>query len=279
MECVINDEVCKKLATAGYFYIYHRFADDTVEFVRNMHKAGHFASISIGVGEQARHILTTLYDTCEMPEYVTIDIAHGHAESVRDMLRWIHTSFPIIDRPYLIVGNVSSPAAVVDLEAWGADAVKVGIGPGSACTTFNATGFGSRGAQAWVVQECANARKNLNTKIIADGGVSHPGDIAKAMTIGADMVMVGGMLSGLQDSPGNCVMVEGKKYKEFWGSASANTAGKMNRIEGTKYLIPLKERTILQEFVYLTECLQSAISYGGGKDISVFKNVKWFIRR
>jgi len=192
------------------------------------------------------------------------------------MLKWIRSEFP--NPPFIIAGNVSTAEAVRDLEAWGADGIKVGIGPGSACTTYTATGFGSRGIQASVIAECAAARSKPSTMIMADGGIKEPGDIAKCLVLGADVVMVGGMFSGLTDSPGEVVRgYDGKLYKEFWGSASAFQSGKKNRIEGTKKLIPYKEHTLVEELVYIKECLQSAISYGGGTSLECFKKVKYIV--
>jgi IMP dehydrogenase/GMP reductase len=112
--------------------------------------------------------------------------------------------------------------------------------------------------------------------IIADGGIKEPGDIVKAYVLGADMVMVGGMFSALTDSPGSTVRgTDGQLYKEFWGSASIFQSGKNERIEGTKKLLPLKNRSILEEMKYLQECFQSAISYGGGKDLYSLHDVKY----
>lgn len=142
----------------------------------------------------------------------------------------------------------------------------------SACTTWPATGFGSRNCQASTILECSKHY----LPIIADGGIRVPADIAKSIVLGANMVMVGGMMSGFKDSPGNLIEVNGQKKKEFWGSASQFQSGKSNRIEGTKYLIDFKDRSILDEMIYLKECLQSSISYGGGNNLSSLKNVKWF---
>ena len=271
MECVINDEIAIKLASAGYFYIHHRFNTDVVAFSKKMKNLNLPISISIGVNEDSYESMKTLIKENLRPDFITIDIAHGHSIKMENILKWIKQTFE--DPPFLIAGNVSTADAVKDLQIWGADAIKVGIGPGSACTTYTATGFGSRGAQASVIQECAKE----NTVIIADGGIKDPGDIAKCLALGAKMVMVGGMFSALTDSPGDTVRgPDGLLYKEFWGSASAFQSGKKNRIEGTKKLLPLKTRSILEEMKYLQECLQSAISYGGGFDLSVFKDVKYF---
>jgi GMP reductase len=141
----------------------------------------------------------------------------------------------------------------------------------SACTTWPTTGFGSRNCQASTILECSK----YYVPIIADGGIRVPADIAKSLVLGATMVMVGGMMSGFKDSPGNLIDLNGQKKKEFWGSASQFQSNKTNRIEGTKYLIDFKDRSILDEMTYLQECLQSSISYGGGNNLSCLKNVKW----
>jgi GMP reductase len=111
--------------------------------------------------------------------------------------------------------------------------------------------------------------------IVADGGIKVPGDITKSIVLGASMVMIGGMLSGFSDSPGNLITSEHGSFKEFWGSASVYQSGKKNRIEGTKNLIPYKSRSIFDELFYLEECLQSSISYGGGSDLSCLNSVEW----
>jgi GMP reductase len=271
MECVINDEIAIKLAKEGFFYIYHRFNQDTVAFSRKMKSLSLPISISIGVNSDSYEIIRSLKDQNLIPDFITIDIAHGHSKKMEEILKWLRKILP---ETFLIAGNVSTPEAVVDLESWGADAIKVGIGPGSACTTFTATGFGSRGIQASVIYQCSLARKNAI--IIADGGIKDPGDIAKAIVLGADMVMVGGMFSALTDSPGSTVRgTDGLLYKEFWGSASAFQSGKKDRIEGTKKLLPLKSHSVLDEMKYLQQCLQSAISYGGGNSLNALRTVKW----
>jgi GMP reductase len=274
MECVIDTKLAVKLASAGYFYIMHRFANQTLAFAETMKKHGLPISISVGVGKESYDVLEEMLTNNLVPDYITIDVAHGHADSVQKMIGWIHTNLP--SHVYIIAGNVSTAEAVRDLENWGADAIKVGIGPGSACTTYNVTGFGSRGVQASVVKECAAAA--CRALIIADGGIKDPGDIAKSLALGAGLVMVGGMFSALVDSPGNTVELNGRQYKEFWGSASVHATGKKDRIEGTKNLVPMKSRGVLEEMSYLTECLQSAISYGGGRDVTCLSDVTWIIR-
>lgn len=273
MECVIDTKLAIKLASSGHFYIMHRFGGDTREFAATMKAHGLFISISVGINTDSYELLEQLKADCLDPDYITIDIAHGHSESVQNMIKWIRIKFG--SSVYIIAGNVSTVDAVHDLEDWGADAIKVGIGPGSACTTYNVTGFGSRDIQASIVGECARAA--TRALIIADGNIKCPGDIAKSLALGAGLVMIGGMFSALIDSPGNTVELNGMQYKEYWGSASALATGKSTRIEGTKNLMSTKSRTVLEEMVYLKECLQSAISYGGGHDLECFKEIRWIL--
>jgi GMP reductase len=274
MECVMNDTLAIKLAKHNYFYIMHRFNVNIKEFCETMINNKCYISISLGVNQDAYRDVDMLKLYNIEPDYITLDIAHGHCIKMKSMIEYIRFQFP---NTFIIAGNVSTPEAVIDLEAWGAHAIKVGIGPGSACTTYNATGFGSRGAQAFIVEQCAKVRSKAH--IIADGGISHPSDITKSIVLGASMVMIGGMFSGLTDSPGNTVQgIDGKLYKEFWGSASSYQSNKKNRIEGTKKLIPMKQHDILSELKYLEECVQSSISYGGGKDILCLRSVEYFLK-
>lgn len=269
MECVIDENTSTRLAEGGYFYIMHRFKVNPVVFTFQMKTLGLVSSISLGVNEDSYKIVDELKSAYLCPDFITLDIAHGHSIKMEKMIKYIKENLPTA---FVIAGNISSPEAVIELESWGADAVKVGIGPGSACTTWPSTGFGSRNCQASTIYNCSLV---ATKPIIADGGIKVPGDIAKSLVLGATMVMIGGMLSGFKDSPGHLVNVDGKNKKEFWGSASQFQSGKSNRIEGTKLLIDYKDRSILDEMKYLEECLQSSISYGGGTDLSCFNQVKW----
>uniref|UniRef100_A0A6C0D6F4 GMP reductase n=1 Tax=viral metagenome TaxID=1070528 RepID=A0A6C0D6F4_9ZZZZ len=274
MECVMNEDLAKKLAKHNYFYSMHRFNVDVVKFCKEMILYDYYTSISLGVNVDSYTDIDRLVYNKIQPDYITIDIAHGHSTKMKQIITYIKESLP---KSFIIAGNVSTPEGVRDLESWGAHAIKVGIGPGSACTTYNATGFGSRGIQASIIQTCAKAA--TTAKIVADGGVSLPGDIAKSLVLGASMVMIGGMFSGLNDSPGNTVQGnDGQLYKEFWGSASAHQSNKKNRIEGTKKLIVMKQHSILQEMTYIEECLQSAVSYGGGNNLDCFHSVEYIIK-
>lgn len=268
MESVIDENLAKNLAKNGYFYIMHRFNIDIKQFVINMKKEELITSISIGVNDDSYDLINNLIEEKLIPDFITIDIAHGHCKKMKKMLKFLKENIS----SFIIAGNVASIDATVDLDNWGADAIKVGIGPGSACTTYPTTGFGSRGMQASIVNECANVSKK---SIIADGGIKTPADIAKSIVLGASMVMVGGMMSAFLDSPGRIVEISEVKYKEFYGSASARQGNKTSRIEGTVKLNKLKNATVLEYLDYLTECLQASISYGGGKKLEDLYSVKW----
>jgi GMP reductase len=269
MECVLNEELAIKLASNGYFYIMHRFDIDTISFINKMNELGLITSISVGVNDDSYELIKNIANSKLEVDYITIDIAHGHSFKMARMIDYIKNWLP---GSFVIAGNVSTPSAVLALQEWRADAVKVGIGPGSACTTYPATGFGSRNCQASTVYNCSQV---ASVPIIADGGIKVPGDITKSLVLGATMVMVGGMLSGFEDSPGEVVLSDGKVCKEFWGSASSFQSGKKSRIEGKKNLILLKNKTILEEMVYLEECLQSSISYAGGSNLEAFNGTEW----
>ena len=152
MKTVVDETISLWLAQNGYFYVMHRFDLDNVQFVRDMHAKGVFASISLGVKAADRATVDTLATEGLLPEYITIDIAHGHADSVRDMIGHIKSKLPA---SFVIAGNVATPEAVIDLENWGADATKVGVGPGKVCITKLKTGFGTGGWQLSALKWCA----------------------------------------------------------------------------------------------------------------------------
>jgi len=270
MQSVINEDLAIKLASEGYFYVMHRFDVDNIKFTEMMKSKNLISSISVGVNQDAYDYVDILVVKPGLvPDYITIDIAHGHCKKMKRMIKHIKKHFPDV---FIIAGNVSTINATCDLDNWGADAIKVGIGPGSACTTYPTTGFGSRNIQASVVHECSKVTKKY---IVADGGIKEPAEISKSLALGASMCMIGGMLSSFSDSPGRTIEQDGIKYKEFYGSASASQSNKTKRIEGTVKLNPMKNFTMLEYMDYLSECLQSAISYGGGKNLECLHSVKW----
>ena len=257
MESVINEELAIKLAENGYFYILHRFNLDEVSFVNKMKNLGLISSISVGVNEDSYSLIDELVSKNLIPDYITIDIAHGHSIKMEKMVYYIKNRMP---DTFLIGGNVCTPDAVYDLTEWGCDAIKCGIGGGSVCTTYHSTGFGNRGWQANMIEWCS---KSAVVPIIADGSIKRDSDIVKSLVLGATMVMVGGMFAGYDESPGDIVEGRDGKCKEFWGSASASQSGKTNRIEGIRTLVEYKRTSIFNKLKEVEESLQSAISYAG----------------
>jgi len=257
MESVIDVDLAIKLAREGYFYILHRFDIDEVAFIKTMKEINLISSISIGVNDDSYVLIDELVSKDLIPDYITIDIAHGHSVKMKKMVHYIKNRMP---DTFLIGGNVCTPDAVNDLTEWGCDAIKCGIGGGSACTTYHSTGFGNRGWQAKMIKTCT---KKSKVPIIADGSIKQDSDIVKSLVLGATMVMAGGMFAGYVESPGVVVENDCKSYKEFWGSASLSQSGKTNRVEGVKRLVEYKQSSIFNKLQSIEESMQSAISYAG----------------
>ena len=268
MKTVVDTAICVWLAQNGYFYVMHRFDLDNVQFVKDMKAKGLFASISLGVKPPDYATVDTLSTLRLIPDYVTIDIAHGHADSVRDMIAYLKSKMP---STFVIAGNVATPEAVIDLENWGADATKVGIGPGKVCITKLKTGFGTGGWQLSALKWCARV---ATKPIIADGGIREHGDIAKSIRFGATMVMIGSMLAGHEESPGKTVEVDGKLYKEYYGSASDFNKGEYKHVEGKRILEPVKG-LLSETLVEMEQDIQSSISYSGGKKLMDIRKVNY----
>jgi len=203
-----------------------------------------------------------------VPEYITIDIAHGHADSVKNMIGYLKQKMPTA---FVIAGNVATPEAIIDLENWGADATKVGIGPGKVCITKLKTGFGTGGWQLSALKWCARV---ATKPIIADGGIREHGDIAKSIRFGATMVMIGSLLAGHEESPGLTVEVDGKLFKEYYGSASDFNKGEYKHVEGKRILEPIKG-TLAETLEEMEQDVQSSISYAGGTKLMDIRKVNY----
>ena len=270
MKTVVDESICLWMAQNGYFYVMHRFDLDNVQFVRDMHAAGVYASISLGVKAADRATVDTLAAEALPPDYITIDIAHGHADSVRDMIAYIKARLP---QSFVIAGNVATPEAVIDLENWGADATKVGVGPGKVCITKLKTGFGTGGWQLSALKWCARV---ATKPIIADGGIRSHGDIAKSVRFGATMVMIGSLFAGHEESPGKTVEVDGELFKEYYGSASDFNKGEYKHVEGKRILEPIKGR-LAETLTEMEQDVQSSISYSGGTRLMDIRKVNYVI--
>ena len=268
MKTVVDESICAWMAGNGYFYVMYRFDFDNVAFVKSMKARGLFASISLGVKKPDYDMVDHLAALGLPPDYITIDIAHGHADTVQRMIAHIKAKLPA---SFVIAGNVATPEAVIDLENWGADATKVGVGPGKVCITKMKTGFGTGGWQLSALKWCARV---ATKPIIADGGICEHGDIAKSIRFGATMVMIGSLLAGLVESPGQTVEVDGKLFKEYYGSASDFNKGEYKHVEGKRILEPVKG-TLEATLREMEEDLQSAISYAGGRKLMDIRKVNY----
>lgn len=221
-------------------------------------------------------------------DIVVVDIAHGHSENCIQMVRQLKKRFPEIP---LIAGNVATPEGVRDLASAGADAIKVGIGPGSICVTRVVTGFGV--PQLTAILDCAEIAHEIGLPIIADGGIRDSGDIVKALAAGANAVMIGGLLAGTDEAPGAAITRDGRKYKVVRGMASL-TANIDRRLidQGAELELETWERVVPEGIeavvVYrgsvedilrqLIGGLRSGMSYAGAETIEQLWERAEFIR-
>lgn len=271
MQTIIDEKIALYLAEHDYFYIMHRFQPEKrLSFTKDMHARGLFASISVGVKPEEYEFIQQLADEKVTPEYITIDIAHGHSNAVIDMIKFIKENLP---DSFVIAGNVGTPEAVRELEHAGADATKVGIGPGKVCITKIKTGFGTGGWQLAALRWCAKA---ASKPIIADGGIRTHGDIAKSIRFGATMVMIGSLFAGHEESPGETVERDGKLFKEYFGSASEFQKGEKKNVEGKKMFVEYKG-PLQETLTEMEQDLQSSISYAGGNKLDAIRNVDYVI--
>lgn len=217
---------------------------------------------------------------------ITIDTAHGHSKGVIEMLKLVKKKFPKLD---VIVGNVGTAEGGLALVKAGADAVKVGIGPGSICTTRVVAGVGL--PQLTAVNEVARALKKTGVPVIADGGIRYTGDLPKAIAAGADCIMAGSLFAGVEESPGETIIYEGRKFKTYrgMGSLEAMQKGSKDRYfqdveddikklvpEGISGRVPFKGS--LAEVMYqFIGGLRAGMGYCGAKNIAALQEAK-FIR-
>jgi IMP dehydrogenase len=242
------------------------------------------AGAAVGVTSDTIDRVTALVEAGA--DVIIVDTAHGHSKGVLTMVKLIKSKFDI----QLIAGNVATGEATRDLIKAGADAVKIGIGPGSICTTRVVAGVGV--PQVTAIMECAKAASRSGIPLIADGGIKQTGDIAKAIAAGADSVMLGSLFAGVDESPGEKVLYEGRSYKMYrgMGSLEAMKQGSRDRYfqdveddlqklvpEGIEGRVPFKGS--LSETVHqMIGGLRSAMGYCGCKTIPDMKTKAQFVR-
>lgn len=180
------------------------------------------AGAAVGIDATSRERVQAL--AAQGVDVIVVDTAHGHSKNVLTMVDWVASHFPDI---ILVAGNVVTPEATEELFKRKTDVVKVGVGPGSICTTRVVAGVGM--PQASAVRECALVAKKLNKTVIADGGIKYSGDVAKALALGANTVMIGNLLAGADESPGEMVIYQGRTYKTYRGMGSLGAMKKGSR--------------------------------------------------
>ncbi len=268
MNHVTNVKMAIALARLGGLGIIPRFntANEEADLVSLVKKENLLVGAAIGCKEdyleRAQALVKAGVDA------LVLDVAHGHMQTVLDTLTNLRKTFPEVT---IIAGNVATYEASCDLFKLGTDCVKVGIGPGSICTTRIMTGSGV--PQITAILEAARAAKEHNKTIIADGGIKNSGDIVKSLAAGAHSVMLGNLIASSDEAPGEIVVVNNKTYKKYNGS----TTLKENHVEGVAGLVPSRGplSQIIQELV---EGIKSGLSYSGAKNILELQDKAKFIR-
>ncbi len=280
MDGVGEIDVAKKLT-------YHKVMtaltkQHTIDQISLIYKNSDFhktVALSCGTNTESYDRLNKILRKFPKFEFICIDVANGYSENFSHFVSSVRKKYP---NKTIIAGNVVTADMTQELILSGADIVKVGIGPGSVCTTRIQTGVGY--PQLSAVMECADAAHGLGAHIIADGGCTCPGDVAKGFGAGADFVMLGGMLAGHKEGGGEIIERNGKKYIEFYGSSSEEANEKhygglanYRSSEGKKVVIPLKsslDKTIRD----ILGGIRSSCTYVGAPSLKQLSKCTTFVR-
>ena len=270
MDTITEVAMAKLMTELGGLALLHRFCSvqENIQMFQQIN-ATNFCGISIGIGDAGMERAEALIAVGA--KYICVDVAHGHSKEVNRTIRMLREKFH--DQIAIIAGNVATYAGADYLAAAGADMIKVGIGSGSVCSTRIKTGFGV--PQLTALMDCSR----VDRKIIADGGIKTPGDAVKALVAGADMVMLGGLLSATEETPGKVIVrkdASGKErqYKSFRGMASKEAQGdfmggmqEWKTAEGVALEVPLRgsARDVIRD---LMGGIRSGMTYCGASQLS-----------
>jgi IMP dehydrogenase len=274
MDTVTEVVMAVKMAELGGLGVIHRNMDaeqqaDMVRVVSESTNYPHHVGAAVGVNDDWKYRVELLVEAGA--KFIVVDIAHGHAKHCIEAIEYLGDNYEPLT---IIAGNVATPAGVRDLANAGADVIKVGIGPGSGCSTRVMTGVGY--PQFGAILNCADMAKNLRVPIIADGGIRNSGDVAKALAAGASAVMIGNLLAGTTEAPGEFINIDGEYYKSYRGMASTEASGRKHA-EGVSGMV--KYRGSAKDVVeYLMGGLRSAMSYVGAEDLPDFWSNAEFVR-
>jgi IMP dehydrogenase len=275
MKSITGPRMATEMGIRGGWGILHRF--NSIEgAVSDYEEASEQnPGVSIGVNGDYMERFNALYTAGA--RYFCIDVAHGHHALMKNAINSIKSEFEDI---FVIAGNTATVSGAIDIRDWGADAVKIGIGPGAVCQTRTNTGVGVPQLSALEEVHKAYSYKAGGIKIIADGGIKTIGDIAKALAF-SDMVMLGSFFAGTMETPGNVYKdASGSRYKVYGGSASGDNKDsngkKVEFVEGVTTQVPLGDHVkfLLKE---IKEGVQSSCSYVGANNLNEFKEKCEFI--
>jgi IMP dehydrogenase len=257
MDTVTESEMAIAMAKAGGIGIIHRnlSVEEQVTHAKLVKGAGLLVGAAVGVGDDGFARAQALIDAGI--DVVVVDTAHGHHRAVLDAIERIKNKYSDQE---VIGGNVATRAGAQALINAGADAVKVGVGPGSICTTRVVAGVGV--PQVSAIMEAAKACKKSDVPLIADGGLQYSGDIAKAIVSGADSVMLGSLLAGCDESPGELIEIDGRKYKSYRGMGSLGamqSRGEKKSYSKDRYM----QDDVLAEDKLVPEGIEGKVAYRG----------------
>jgi IMP dehydrogenase len=284
MDTVTEASMATAMLANGGLGIIHRYntPEEQSTIIREIHETLEESASSslvkiaaaIGISSDFSRRSRLLFDAGA--RIICIDVAHGHHNMVERCIAGLREDFG--DSIDIIAGNVATASAFSDLSDWGADAIRVGIGGGSICSTRIQTGHGVPTLQS--ILDCRDAG---DAQIIADGGVKTTGDVVKCLAAGADMVMLGSMLAGTSETPGSVFeSSDNKKYKVYRGMASPEAQvawrGEARSLEGISTTVPYKGS--VNEILYkLDKNIRSGLSYTGARDLTTFRSMSEFVRQ
>lgn len=267
MDTVTGLEMCKELDTLGALGILNRFDSSLEKVINNNNNIDGLKAVSIGL-DTPENIIEKL---AEKKYIICIDTANANNIYVLNKTEEIKRKYNL----KVIIGNIASGDTLETLENAGADAVRVGIGGGSVCTTSIQTGIGIGQVSAILDTVIKKREKKLKIEIIADGGIKHAGDIAKAIALGADAVMLGRMLAGTKETPGEVIKYNGMLWKKYRGSASFGVKMKNVFVEGEETMVPYKG-TVRNVIDSIVDGLRSCMSYMNCKSLDELRQCDSF---